>query len=229
MRARFTVALVAGLLALPAARAAAAEGDGPALFASPAPAWHLTLDGHEPEPVAIHADWLPAFLPAEGTPVAATPFDTTAAIQGAPPAKAYAYSEGYEFRNKVHKYASWATGPLFVAQAIVGQKLYDGDASSGLRDAHSVLAGLTGALFAVNTVTGVWNLWEGWDNPTGRTKRLIHGLLMLGADAAFLATAGTAPESDEGDAEGSKSTHRSAAIVGFSSASVGYLLMLLAR
>lgn len=228
MRACFTATLVAGLLAVPAAQAAAAGGDAPVLFASPAPAWHLTFDGHEPEPVAIHADWLPVFLPAPGAPAAAL-FDPAAAPQGAPPAKAYTYSEGYELRHKVHRYAAWATGPLFVAQAIVGQKLYDGDASSGMKDAHSVLAGLTGALFAVNTVTGVWNLWEGWDNPTGRTKRVIHSLLMLGADVAFLATASTAPENEDGELEGSKSTHRNAAIVGFSGASVGYLLMLLSK
>ena len=228
MRTVFMAISVAVLLATDAAPALAAEA-GAGFFPAPSPSWHLSFDGHEPEPVAIHASWLPAFVPGSASQLPARSFETAEAFQGAPPPKAYVYSEAYEFRNKVHKYASWATGPLFVAQAIVGQQLYDGDGSGALKTTHSVLAGLTGALFAVNTVTGVWNLWEGWDNPTGRTKRLVHSLLMLGADAAFLATAGNAPESDEGGFEGNKSAHRNAAIVGFSTASVGYVLMLLSR
>jgi hypothetical protein len=228
MRAVFTAVPLAVLLAAPASPALAAE-DGVGLFPAQAPAWHLSFDGHDPEPVAIHPSSLPAFMPESDSPLPARPFETAMAVQGAPPPKAFVYSEAYEFRHKVHKYASWATVPLFVSQAIVGQQLYDGDGSGSLKTAHSVLAGLTGALFAVNTVTGVWNLWEGWDNPTGRTKRLTHGLLMLGASAAFLATAGTAPESEHGGVEGNKSAHRNAALVGFSSASVGYVLMLLSR
>ena len=51
--------------------------------------------------------------------------------------------------------------------------------------AISLAAGVA-VLFGVNTVTGVWNLWEGSRNPSGRTKRLVHGILMLCADAARL-------------------------------------------
>ena len=129
----------------------------------------------------------------------AVPFEATPAVQGAPPQKAVVYSDGYNLRLKIHKYASWATVPLFVSQAIVGQKLYDGDASSTLKSTHSALAATTGVLFGVNTITGAWNLWEGRKDPNGRTRRIIHSVLMLAADAAFLATAGNAPESEHGE------------------------------
>lgn len=229
MRVLPTAALVAGLMAVSCAPALAADGDTPGLYPDAAHPWRLAFDGRQPEPIAVHADRLPAFAPLPAALPSAVRFEASEAVQGAPPPKAYVYSEGYEFRNKIHKYASWATIPLFASQAIVGAKLYDGSGDSGLKDLHGVLAGLTGGLFAINTVTGVWNLVEGWDNPTGRTKRLIHGLLMLGADAAFLATYSTAPEAEHGSLSGDKGTHRNWAVVGFSSASIGYALMLLGR
>ena len=40
-------------------------------------------------------------------------------------------------------------------------------------------------VFAVNTVTGLWNLWDGRNDPDGRTLRTVHALTMLAADAAF--------------------------------------------
>lgn len=212
--------LCGALLALPTAPAAAA--DAPlSLFPSAAHAWHVDFDGRPPAAVSPATPVFGA-VTAERAPAAAD-------HQGSPPPKAYVYSDAYMFRRKVHKYASLATVPLFVAQAIIGQKLYNGTGSSTLRSAHGVLAGATGVLFGLNTVTGAWNLWEGRKDPNGRTKRLVHSVLMLAADAAFLATAGTAPESEHGEGGGNRSLHRSVAIVGFSSASVGYALMLLGR
>ena len=76
------------------------------------------------------------------------------------PTVAAEYSDAYVKRRKIHLYASFATAPLFVAQYIVGQKLYDDGGSDGQRGAHSALGVGIGALFGVNTVTGVWNLWE---------------------------------------------------------------------
>jgi hypothetical protein len=81
---------------------------------------------------------------------------------------AFEYSDGYRTRLKIHKYASFATLPLFVAQFAVGQKLYDGNGSDGTRSLHGVLAGGTAVLFGVNTVTGVWNLSEGRRDPNHR-------------------------------------------------------------
>ena len=93
---------------------------------------------------------------------------------------------------------------------------------------HGVLsAGILG-LFAVDTVTGVWNLKEGWKDPQGRTRRLLHGLLMLTADVGFVATDLTAPHFREttGMWTGSRSQHRSLAIGSISVATLGYLIMI---
>ena len=54
----------------------------------------------------------------------------------------------------------------------------------------------TAALFAVNTVTGVWNLSEGRKDPNHRTKRMVHGILMAVADAGFVATGVMTPDSE---------------------------------
>ncbi len=40
-------------------------------------------------------------------------------------------------------------------------------------------------VFGVNTVTGLWNLWDARNDPDGRTLRTVHALTMLAADAAF--------------------------------------------
>ena len=135
------------------------------------------------------------------------------------------YSESYKTRLKIHRYASFATVPLFVAQYLVGQELYDGGASESVRSAHSALAAGTAALFAVNTVTGVWNLWEGRHDPNGRTRRWVHGLMMLWPDAGFVATAALAPDDDEGG--GNRSTHRAVAITSMITAATSYVIMLL--
>ncbi len=146
---------------------------------------------------------------------------------------AFEYSEGYRIRRKIHKYASFATLPLFVAQAVVGQKLYDQNASDATRSAHAALAAGTGVLFAVNTVTGVWNLSEGRKDPSHRTKRMVHGILMLVADAGFVATGLLAPESEHddlfagNDTGGNRSTHRTVAFASMGVATVSYLIMLI--
>ena len=98
---------------------------------------------------------------------------------------AFEYSDGYHTRRKIHVYASLAMVPLFVTQVALGDSLYT-DATEGKRTAHIVVGSSIGALFAINTVTGVWNLWEGRKNPSRRARRLTHGILMLGADAGSL-------------------------------------------
>ena len=147
-----------------------------------------------------------------------------------PRPKAFEYSDGYRTRLKIHKYASYATLPLFVAQYAVGQKLYDGTGSDSTRSVHGALAATTAALFAVNTVTGVWNFSEGRKDPNHRTKRTIHGVLMLVADAGFVATGMMAPENEhehEGGGGSSASAHRSVAIASMGVATAAYLMMLI--
>jgi hypothetical protein len=163
--------------------------------------------------------------------------DVDAAVAEAPleaqvaPARPMAieYSDGYRTRLKIHKYASFATLPLFAAQFAVGQKLYD-NPSDGTRSAHTALAVGTGVLFGVNTVTGVWNLSEGRKDPNHKTKRMVHGILMAVADAGFVATGALAPESEEGQLDtnsNNRSTHRTVALASMGVATVAYLIMLI--
>ena len=145
-----------------------------------------------------------------------------------PRPRAFVYTDAYGTRMTIHKWSSWAMLPLFAGEYVVGQKLYT-DPQGGSRDTHSLLAAGIGGLFAVNTVTGAWNLWESRKDPHGRTRRWIHGISMIVADAGFLATAGTAPESEDGfgATEGNKSLHRTLAISSGSLALGSWLMMLL--
>jgi hypothetical protein len=172
----------------------------------------------------------------EGPSLAAS---LAAAAQAAPPPTprplAFEYSEGYRVRRKIHKYASFATLPLFVAQFAVGEKLYDQgpNADDGLRSTHTALGVGIGALFTVNTVTGVWNWSEGRKDPSHGKRRTLHGILMLVADAGFVATGLLAPESEEDEGgvtqppdNSGRSTHRTVAFTSMGIATVSYLIML---
>ena len=112
-------------------------------------------------------------------------------------AAAVEHSDGYLLRKKIHKVASFATLPLFAAELALGQSLYNTPANPGSkRTAHGIVgAGIVG-LFAVNTVTGAWNMFgEDRKDPEGRTLRLLHGLLMMAADVGILATTRSGPNS----------------------------------
>jgi hypothetical protein len=112
--------------------------------------------------------------------------------------KAIQYSDLYYTRLKIHQVASYLTLPLFVGQYLSGRYLWNHPGSHGLaRDAHGPLAAGVAGLFAVNTVTGVWNLWEGRKDPKGRTRRWVHGLTMLVADAGFVVVGATTPERED--------------------------------
>ena len=169
------------------------------------------------ERVAVSLDRAVAVAAAGAT------FDET---QTSPPPRAFEYSDAYRLRAKIHRVSSFATLPLFGTEAILGQSLYT-DPSSSKKSAHLAVAGGIGALFAVNTVTGVWNLVEARNDPNKRGRRMLHGIMMLGADAGFLATAALGPESEHGEIEGSRSTHRAVAFTSIGVASAGYLVMLL--
>jgi len=141
--------------------------------------------------------------------------------------KVFEYSEGYQTRLKIHKAASLATIPLFVAEGVVGEKLYN-DPTPGKRTAHLWIATGIGVLFGVNTVTGIWNLSESSKDPNGRARRLTHSILMLAADAGFFATALTGPGHhmrDPNAYDNQRGVHRTLAFTSVTLASVGYGMM----
>jgi hypothetical protein len=145
-----------------------------------------------------------------------------------PRPRAFEYSDGYRTRLKIHKYASFATLPVFAAQFAVGQKLYNGNGSDSTRSLHSTLAATTGVLFGVNTITGVWNWREGRKDPNHHKKKMLHGMLMLVADAGFVATGALAPSGrrESGETGISPATHRGIALTSMGIATVGYAIML---
>ena len=164
-------------------------------------------------------------------------FDWNAAVESAMQAqtgavKSPGYGHGFFLRRKIHRYASYATLPLFAAQFAVGEKLYDDPSSDSLRSAHSALVGGTAALFAINSVTGIWNWKELRKNRYGKGRRDFHSYLMLAADAGFIATAATAPghhESEDFAEGGNRGTHRALGFASMGVATVSYIYMLLAK
>ncbi len=149
--------------------------------------------------------------------------------------KALQLSEAYAVRLKIHQVGSFLEFPVFAAEILVGQKLArDRDAgirsSGSLRSAHNALAAGLGVLFGVNTITGTWNLVESWRDPKGRTRRVIHSVAMLAADAGFLLTAANTPHGDRFGTVGggtSVGSHRAWAISSSAIATAATLMMWL--
>ena len=143
-----------------------------------------------PEPDAVVASLTPIAdaIPVSVASVAGDPQDTSArpiAIE---------YSDGHYTRGKIHKYASFATLPLFATEVWLGQSLYNDPQSlrSSKRGVHGAVGAALISLFAVNSVTGVWNLMDSRAAP-GHTTRLVHGLLMLASEGGLIASAVSAP------------------------------------
>lgn len=153
---------------------------------------------------------------------AALPSDT---VRARP--RAVEVSDAYATRLRIHHYASYALVPLFVAQSVAGNQLYQsgGDDPRWALTLHRVGAGGLATLFTVNTVTGVWNLWESRDVPQGRALRLIHGGLMLASDAGFTyAGVKLGPEATRSGEK--RRQHRRVALISMSGALLGYGAML---
>ena len=158
--------------------------------------------------------------------------DRVASSAQTPVAPAFEYSDGYRRRARLHKLSSWLMLPAFGVEAYLGQKMFNdvGFATDGHKALHRGLAWGIGGLFLANTVTGVPNLLQERRDPHKSDRTLIHGVLMLVADAGFLATALTRPNSRS--AEGlqiytpKKNQHLTIAYASISVASLGYLLML---
>jgi hypothetical protein len=141
--------------------------------------------------------------------------------------KSIEYSDAYYTRLQIHRVASYAELPLFATEYVLGERLLKeertGFPSSGLKTAHTTVALGLGALFTINTVTGVWNLWDARSDPSGRTRRLIHSIAMLGADAGFAlagASGGGAQDSQSG-----ANHHRTIAVSSMALATAGTAMM----
>jgi hypothetical protein len=136
-------------------------------------------------------------------------------------------SDAYALRLRIHRYASYTMIPLFAVQSIAGNQLYQsrGPTPAWAKSLHSVGAGGLATLFTVNTVTGVWNLWDSRSNPAGRTRRWVHAGLMLASDAGFT-YAGVKLGPDATRSREKQTQHRRVALISMSGALLGYSVML---
>ena len=147
-----------------------------------------------------------------------------------PRRKSIEVSEWYERRLRIHRYGAYATIPLFVYQAAAGNELYQkGSGADGwAKNGHRVGAAAVATVFGVNTVTGLWNLWDSRAVPQGRTRRTIHALLMLASDAGF-AYAGIKLSEDAEQSADARRRHRNTAFASMGVAVTGAGMMLLWR
>jgi hypothetical protein len=149
----------------------------------------------------------------------------TAPMPEQPRPRAVEYSEWYGRRLTVHRWGSYAMLPLFATEYWLGNKLLNDDVvSQSTRDTHAAVAAGIGGLFAVNTVTGLWNLWDSRSDPASRGKRLVHSALLLAADAGFLITASLADD-DRERGDDRRIQHRNAALVSIGLSTAGSALM----
>ena len=193
--------LCSALLGLaPAARAQEPE---------PAPAPHLTLPS-----ISDDITW--------------NAVESADAEQGTPRRPvAIEYSDGYYTRAKIHKYASFATLPLFATEYWLGQSMYNGTVTDSKKTAHGIVGAGIVSLFAVNTVTGVWNMWESRKDPANHKLKLLHGVLMMAADVGFVASTTSAPGNKRNlNFLNDEQRHRTIALTSIGIATGSYLLML---
>ncbi len=168
-------------------------------------------------PLLPISEWAATADLAEGTQQAPV---HTAAIQ---------HSDAYLTRAKIHKYASYASIPLFAAELYLGQSLYNSADPQAHKGAHVLVGTGIIALFGVNTVTGAWNMFgeEGRSDKQDRTLKLVHGLLMMAADVGFVATVATGPHSHRTTipSQSAKSLHRNIAFTSIGLGAAGYTIM----
>lgn len=148
-------------------------------------------------------------------------------VRPRPRPTATVYSDAYATRLTIHRIGSYTMLPMFAAEYVLGQQLLTGGYANWVKPAHNVVAGGLGILFAVNTVTGVWNLAESRHDPVGRPRRLIHSALMIASDAGFVwtgAIAGAAKHSTD-----AANRHRNVAIGSMGLSTIGAAMMWLWR
>lgn len=144
-------------------------------------------------------------------------------------AKAIEVSDAYELRLRIHRYAAYSVIPLFVVQSVAGNQLYQADKSGAVRPSwakstHGLGAAAIGTVFTLETVTGLWNLWESRGNEVGRTRRFAHAALLLASDAGFTYS-GIKLASDAKNDSDARDKHRNLAYYSMGAALGGYALM----
>lgn len=101
--------------------------------------------------------------------------------------RAIEVSDWYGRRLTIHRTLSYTVLPIFGAQWFAGERIYKhgNEAPNWAKTTHRAGASALAGIFTVNTVTGLWNLWDSRHTASGRTLRTVHALTMLAADAGF--------------------------------------------
>lgn len=183
---------------------------------------------------AVAAALILATAGAAGAQQPVTPADTVAAsaaslvpvdtpvVRRRP--RAIEYSDAYNTRLTIHRIGSYAMLPLFAGEYYLGDRLLNGtNPPSWMKPTHVTVAGALGVLFTVNTVTGVWNLWDSRQDPSGRTRRYLHTALMLASDAGFAWAGAVGGDADHSYTAGQH--HRNIALGSIALSTAGTALM----
>ena len=139
--------------------------------------------------VALSPDTIPVAHDSVVGPVQVSLVSAVRPVQDTVPRRrrAIEVSEWYERRLRIHRYGAYVMFPLFAAQALAGNEIYKDphNAPDWAKTTHRVGATGLATVFTLNTVTGLWNLWDSRAASQGRTRRTAHALLMLASDAGF--------------------------------------------
>jgi len=143
--------------------------------------------------------------------------------------RAVVLSDAALLRLRIHRYASYTVIPLFALQSIAGNQLLQADNGGQERpgwakSAHSFGAAALGTVFTVNTITGVWALYDQRENDEGKVRRWAHTILMLASDAGFTYT-GIKLADEAKRSPSNRNTHRNWAYASMGTALVGYGIM----
>jgi hypothetical protein len=111
-------------------------------------------------------------------------------------------------------------------QYAAGRQLFDKGASAPewAKTTHRIGATTLAGVFTVNTVTGLWNLWDSRGVSDKRTLRTAHALLMLAADAGFTYAGAKLSKDAERSLE-KRREHRTIALASIGVSTVSGLMM----
>jgi hypothetical protein len=143
--------------------------------------------------------------------------------------RAVQMSDAAILRLRIHRYAAYTVIPLFILQSVAGNQLVQADNGGQPRpgwakSSHSFGAAALGTVFTVNTITGLWSLWDSRGNDQGRTLRWVHSALMLASDAGFTYT-GITLSHDAKRSDSGRVDHRDWAYASMGVALAGYGIM----
>jgi hypothetical protein len=141
--------------------------------------------------------------------------------------RAVELSDAYYQRLTIHRWASYAELPVFAAEYVVGDRLMArGTPIAGwVKPTHIGIATVMGGLFGLNTLTGGWNLIEGWSQlGDKRTLVVAHTVMMLAADGGFAAASAIA-----GKGLNAEQRHRTVAVASMGLATVSTVVMWVAK